>query len=193
MGKTTRNVVKAVTTRSSADRPKTGRRRPATAAAGKVAGKAAGKTAGKTVGKSLAKAAGKAARGVRPRASIEGGGKTTPTAVPQISERMRKVLKVLDEKQVEDLVILAVGDLVGYADFFLIGTGRSQPHVEAMADGVLGALKVKGARGTPVEKDPGSTWVLVDGGEFVLHLFQPEARKYYALEDLWSDAPRVTP
>ncbi|NLI77914.1 MAG: ribosome silencing factor [Candidatus Riflebacteria bacterium] len=114
-------------------------------------------------------------------------------APPPLTERMRQVLTILDQKQVEDLVVLAVGDLVGYADYFLIGTGHSQPHVEAMADAVAAGLKIKGTRGIPVERDALSTWVLVDGGEFVLHLFQPEARKYYGLEDLWSDAPRVEP
>lgn len=106
-------------------------------------------------------------------------------------DRMQRVLEILKEKQVIDLVVLSVGKLVGYTDYFLIGTGRSQPHVDAMTDAVLDALKVKGARGLPVEKDPASTWVLIDCGEFILHLFQPEARKYYALEDLWSDAPQL--
>ncbi|RCK79727.1 MAG: Iojap protein [Candidatus Ozemobacter sibiricus] len=186
MGKTTRTApqTKKATPSPAEDSPK--RTRPRTAAA------AASQAARRTAGRSAAKSAGKAARASRARVSAAEAVAPTPApATPQLSERVRKVLKVLDEKQVENLVVLAVGDLVGYADFFLIGTGRSQPHVEAMADGVLAALKVKGARGLPVEKDPGSTWVLIDGGEFVLHLFQPEARQYYALEDLWSDAPRL--
>lgn len=113
------------------------------------------------------------------------------TKKSELSERLENVLEILDQKQVEKLVVLEVGDLVGYTDYLLIGTGRSQPHVEAMREAVVAGMKIKGKRGIPVEGDPHSTWVLVDGGDFVLHLFQPEARKYYSLEDLWSDAPRI--
>lgn len=109
----------------------------------------------------------------------------------KLSEKLEKILEILDQKQVEGLMVLDVGDLVGYTDYLLIGTGRSQPHVEAMREAVVAAIKVKGTKGVPVEGDSMSTWVLVDGGDFVLHLFQPDARKRYSLEDLWSDAARV--
>lgn len=109
----------------------------------------------------------------------------------ELPERLEKVLTVLDEKQVEKLVVLKVGDLVGYTDYMLIGTGRSKPHVEALREAVIEELKAKGEKGLPVEGDLLSSWILVDAGDFVLHLFQPEARKFYSLEDLWSDAPRI--
>ncbi len=110
---------------------------------------------------------------------------------PVIPEKLTQVLKVLCEKKVEDLLILDVANVVGYTDFFVIGTGMNGPHVQAMADAAAMVVKVKGKGGAHLEGLQTGTWVLLDAGDFVLHLFQPASRKYYALEDLWGDVPRV--
>lgn len=107
------------------------------------------------------------------------------------SEVMEKVLKTLDDRKVENLRILKVTDLVGYTDFLIIGTGMNTPHVQSMADSVAQLLKVPGIRGARIEGFQDAAWILVDGGDFVVHLFQPDARKYYSLEELWEDAPSV--
>ncbi len=113
------------------------------------------------------------------------------TGSKRVPERIANVLRILDDKKVEDPVVLDVAELVGYTDFLIIASGRSSPHVQAMAEAVAASLKIKGQRGLHLEGDPAATWVLIDGGDFVLHLFQPDARRYYALEDLWDDAPRL--
>lgn len=107
----------------------------------------------------------------------------------RISPKVKKVVQILNDKKVEDLVVLYVKKLVSYADYFIIGSGNSQTHVDAMASAVIEYLESRSkSKHVSVERDLGSTWVLIDGGNFILHIFQPETRKYYALEELWSDA-----
>lgn len=73
----------------------------------------------------------------------------------------------------------------------MIATGTSRPHVQSLADNVELRLRERGRR---VLRDEGRTqgeWVLLDYGDFVVHVFQPEARDYYRLERLWGDAPPI--
>lgn len=109
----------------------------------------------------------------------------------QLPELLQSVLKALSEKKVVDPVLLDVEGLVSYADYFVLGTGNNTPHVQAMADAVARLLKVPGVKGARVEGDSQASWVLIDGGDFVVHLFQPDARRFYALDDLWGDAARI--
>ncbi len=109
----------------------------------------------------------------------------------QFSETIKIVIEALKDKKIENLSVLDVTGLVPYTDYFIIGTGNSAPHVQALADTVAKLIKVPNVGGVRLETDQTSNWVLIDGGDFVLHLFQPKARKYYNLEDLWEDAPRI--
>ena len=119
--------------------------------------------------------------------------KTLAAASPGVfPEGVAACLKALSDKKVEDLNILKVAELVGFTDYFIIGTGNSAPHVQAMADAVTVLLKVPNAKGVHVEGLATGQWVLVDGGDFVVHLFQPDSRRFYNLDDLWADAPRLT-
>jgi len=108
-----------------------------------------------------------------------------------LPEKLTRVLKAICEKKVEDLLVLDVSQLVGYTDYFVIGTGQSMTHVQAMAEAAAIAVKEKGKPGVNLEGFQTGNWVLLDAGDFVLHLFQPEARVFYSLEELWADAPRV--
>ncbi|HEY9070646.1 MAG TPA: ribosome silencing factor [Candidatus Ozemobacteraceae bacterium] len=112
-------------------------------------------------------------------------------ATHDLPETLVQALKALSEKKVIDLSVLDVDGLVSYTDYFVLGTGTSTPHIQAMADAVARLLKVPGVKGARVEGDAQATWVLIDGGDFVVHLFQPDARRFYALDDLWGDAPRI--
>lgn len=89
--------------------------------------------------------------------------------------------------------MLDVGELIGITDYFVIASGRNDRQVRAIVDEVT--RKVREVRGVPprqVEGLQAAEWVLVDYGDFVVHVFNPEARQYYALERLWSFAPRVS-
>jgi ribosome-associated protein len=116
---------------------------------------------------------------------------TEARARPTLPAALREILGVVVDKKVEDPLLLDVSALTSFADFFLIGTGTSSTHVQALADAAVKILKKPSAPGVRMESDALSTWILIDGGDFVIHFFQPEARRYYRLEELWVDAPTV--
>ena len=107
-----------------------------------------------------------------------------------IPELIKIVVETLKDKKAENLVVLDVRNLVNYTDFFIIATGNSTTHAQTLADAV-GKLLKKPEEGLKTENDPQANWLLIDGGDFVLHVFQPNARKFYGLEELWEDAKRV--
>ena len=95
-------------------------------------------------------------------------------------------------KTVEPTVVLDVGDLFGITDHFVITSGSNVRQVRTIAEEV--ELRVKAQGGGPpryVEGLDDARWVLLDYGPFIVHVFLEEARQYYDLERLWSDAPRV--
>lgn len=94
-------------------------------------------------------------------------------------------------KKGEDVVLLDVSDLVDYTDQFVIATGTSPPHLQAMIAELDEAASRAGLKRTGVEGGSASNWVLVDYGDVVVHLFLRESRGFYDLDGLWSDAGRV--
>lgn len=112
-------------------------------------------------------------------------------ASSNVPESIKIIIETLKDKKVEDLVVLDVTSLVPYTDYLIIGSGNSAPHVQTLADSVARLIKIPNVGGVRMEGDQASNWVLIDGGEFVLHIFQPKARNYYNLEDLWEDAPKM--
>ena len=92
----------------------------------------------------------------------------------------------------EETVVLEVGPLIGITDFFVITAGRNDRQVRAIVDEIT--HRVREAGGGSVRRIEGlqaAVWVLLDFGDFVVHVFDAEARGYYGLERLWGDAPRV--
>ena len=88
-------------------------------------------------------------------------------------------------------VLLEVTDLVSYADYLLIVTASSKPHIEAIISTCNEAAKANDFHRAVVEGVEKGKWVLVDYGDVILHVFQQDERGYYDLEGLWRDAPRV--
>jgi ribosome-associated protein len=84
-----------------------------------------------------------------------------------------------------------VSEILRIADVFVIGTGTTRRQVQALADGVEEALRDRGRRPIRVEGRTEAEWALLDYGDIVVHLFQPEMREFYSLERLWGDAPRL--
>ncbi|GAB4278157.1 MAG: ribosome silencing factor [Candidatus Rifleibacteriota bacterium] len=106
-------------------------------------------------------------------------------------ELMKIIIDSLRDKKVENLKVLEVSDLVSYTDYLVIGTGNSSLHVQTLADAAAKLIKVPNVGGVRMEKDAVSSWVLIDAGDFIIHIFQPEARKFYRLEQLWEDAKEI--
>ena len=101
--------------------------------------------------------------------------------------------RAADDKLGEQTVVLAMGELLGVVDAFVVTSGRNDRQVRALVDEV--ERKVKDHDGTApvaVEGLSDATWVLMDYGDFIVHVFAEQTRSYYDLEHLWSGAPRIT-
>jgi ribosome-associated protein len=104
----------------------------------------------------------------------------------------RQLAAIADSKKAEDLVVLDMRDLVAYTDFLAICTARSERQAKAIVDEVR--VRVKRETGLlPGGVDGGDDagWTILDYLDCVLHVFTPDARQRYALEDLWHEAPRL--
>ncbi len=92
----------------------------------------------------------------------------------------------LDEDKAEDIVAIDLAGRASFADYMIIASGRSDRHVGAMADRLIRKLKKAGLPSAPAEGMERCDWVLIDGGDVIVHLFRPEVRSFYNLEKLWN-------
>lgn len=99
--------------------------------------------------------------------------------------------EVLADKRAEDIVWLDVRGVTDFADDFIIATIQSQRQGAAVVDACEQERKRRGMSCVGIEGKTGSSWVLLDYGSLIIHLFMPEQRAYYALEHVWADAKRV--
>jgi ribosome-associated protein len=95
------------------------------------------------------------------------------------------VLTTLDDAKAEDIVSIDITGKTPLADYMVVASGRSQRHVTAIADRLLGDLKDAGARDVRIEGQRTGDWVLIDAGDVVVHVFRPEIRTFYNLEKMW--------
>jgi ribosome-associated protein len=103
------------------------------------------------------------------------------------------IAEAADEKKAFDILILDLRGLTYLADYFVICSGSTATQVGAIADQIMQVLAMHGVRTSHVEGQAGSTWVLMDYGDVVVHIFDEQTRIYYSLEKLWNDARRVPP
>lgn len=103
-----------------------------------------------------------------------------------------EILAAVEAAQDKQAVDVTVLKLVGaFADYFLLASGRSQPQIKAISEAIEERLRREGLRLTHREGKPGAEWVLLDYGDFVVHIFSERARQYYDLERLWRTAERI--
>lgn len=96
------------------------------------------------------------------------------------------------EKKADDIVVLDVAEVLVITAYFVVVTGATDRQVGAIADEVETALRERaGVKPVGREGLREGRWVLLDFGDVVVHIFQPEEREFYRLDKLWSDAPRV--
>jgi len=103
----------------------------------------------------------------------------------------RRLAALVTGKGATDPVALGVRELVSYTDFLVICTARNERLVRAIQDEVVAGLKAEGVRPAHVEGELASGWIVTDYLDCVLHVFTPEAREHYRLEQLWGEAPRL--
>ncbi|HUS61512.1 MAG TPA: ribosome silencing factor [Acidimicrobiales bacterium] len=100
--------------------------------------------------------------------------------------------RAADDKKGEATVVLDVGQVLAISDAFVITSGGNDRQVRTIADEVRAVVAgVGGPVPRVVEGLDDATWVLIDFGDFVVHVFQEDARAYYDLERLWADSPRI--
>jgi ribosome-associated protein len=124
---------------------------------------------------------------------------TTPSATPvveevepSVPEESKVAARAAAEKSGEDTALLAMGQLLGLTDAFVITSGRNYRQVRTIVDEVERQVKELGGRSpVRVEGLDDARWVLMDYGDFLVHVFLDEARHFYDLEHLWLDAPRM--
>ena len=107
-------------------------------------------------------------------------------ASAQLADR---IAAIASDKKARDLRVLDVADLVGYTDYFLICSGGTERQTKAIHDAVHQELKREGVRPARVEGEREARWILMDYGDCVVHIFTPDARAFYRLEQLWGEAP----
>ncbi len=96
------------------------------------------------------------------------------------------IVQTLEEKKGEDILLLDLLGVCSFTDYFVLCTGGSERTLQALMEEVLRKVKAPASSDLPrTEGEASSGWVLVDYGDVILHLFAPEARAYYRLEDLW--------
>lgn len=98
-------------------------------------------------------------------------------------------LKVLDDRKAEDIVTIDLHGRSAMADYAIIATGRSSRQLAAIAEYLRQAFFALGMKKVGVEGLSQGDWVLVDAGDILVHLFRPEVRDYYRLEDIWKQSP----
>ena len=115
-----------------------------------------------------------------------------PTATRDAAHALaRHAAQLALSKKATDVLILHVGEISTMTDFFVIATAGSEPQVRAIAHEIEDKIRETcGDKPWHVEGLAAGTWVLMDYVDFVVHIFQPEAREFYMLERLWGDARR---
>ena len=109
--------------------------------------------------------------------------------IVQSSALADRIAEVAADKKARDIRVLEVGELVGYTDFFLICSGGTERQTKAIHDAVHHTLKAEGMLPARVEGEREARWILMDYVDCVVHIFTPDARDYYRLEQLWGEAP----
>ena len=114
----------------------------------------------------------------------------SPSDLP---EAVRRAAELSLERKAHDVAVLDLRGISTATDHFLIASGTSDVQVKAIAQHITDELKKEGVRPEHVEGRQTGRWVLLDYIDFVVHVFHPEAREFYQLENLWGDAPRWAP
>ena len=102
------------------------------------------------------------------------------------------ICKALDEKKAEDLRVLDVSKQSSITDFLILATGNSEPHLRALRVELEKVIDATGTKILGMDKGLESGWLVVDAFDIMIHVFTPENRKKYALENLWKDAEEIS-
>jgi len=97
------------------------------------------------------------------------------------------ILNTLDSNKALDIVSIDLKNKSSMADYMIIASGTSSRHIQALSEQVLERLKANGIKNSKIEGKESGDWKLVDGIDLIVHIFNPEKRKFYELEKMWSE------
>ena len=119
---------------------------------------------------------------------------TIPRTTPALETRtaVREAVAVALDTKAEDVRVLHLAPVTDFVDWFVIASGLNDRQVHAIAERIEERLREEGLRPLHVEGQAAAQWVLLDYGDFLVHVFLEERRRFYALERLWRDAPDAT-
>ena len=105
----------------------------------------------------------------------------------KISDLKNKIIKTLDSNKASNIVEINLNGKSSIADYMIIASGTSSRHIQSLSEQVLEKLKKEGIKESKIEGKESTEWKLVDGIDLVVHIFNPEKRKFYELEKMWSE------
>jgi ribosome-associated protein len=111
----------------------------------------------------------------------------------RLPEDLRVAIRAVVDKKAQHVTVLDLRKAPAFTDFFLICTGQTSRQVKAIAEAVEEALDKAGVRLSHVEGTARAEWVLMDCFDFIVHVFTPDTREFYALDRLWGSAERLEP
>ena len=115
-----------------------------------------------------------------------------PTPFAELDPEVQLAIRCASEKKAFDLVVLDLRNIASFTEFFVIASGNNQRQVQAIADEITEQLKKQmSIKPTRVEGYNAAEWLLLDYGDFVVHIFNGESREFYDLARLWRDAGKV--
>ena len=116
----------------------------------------------------------------------------TPTPFAELDPEVQLAIQCAAEKKAVDMIALDLREIASFTEFFIIASGTNQRQVQAIADEINEQLKKQiQRRPVRIEGYNSAEWVLVDYGDFIVHIFNKEAREFYDLARLWRDARKV--
>lgn len=108
-----------------------------------------------------------------------------------LDERILVAVNAASEKKALNIVVLDLREIASFTDYFVITSGTNERQVQAISDEVYETLKKAGSLAARVEGYKSAEWILLDYGDFIVHVFEEKSRKFYDLERLWRDSTRV--
>lgn len=108
-----------------------------------------------------------------------------------MKDKVLKIVELAEEVKAEDIVVLDLRKICNFCDYFVICTGTSSTHIQAIADQINSRLRDSGFKANAQEGYQSSRWVVLDYASVMVHVFDQEAREFYDLENLWAKAKKI--
>ena len=115
----------------------------------------------------------------------------TDSPIVSALDRACQAARLAADHKARDILVLDMRGITPLYDFFVLVSGQSRRQVHTLTEEIDAAMQEQGDARLGVEGYEASKWVVQDYGDVVVHVFNPDTREYYALEELWADAPRV--